>query len=227
MEPLDRAQFILRALKLTAGTFVAAPLLADQLQPLMSQTTIAPQPTTTAFTFAQVKLPYAYDALEPYIDAKTMEIHYTKHHAAYVKNVNDAIAEEGIAAGSETEFLSNISKYSAKARNNAGGAWNHNLYWQVMKPGGGGEPTGKVLDAINGAFGAFDTFKTKFTEAGMKRFGSGWAWLVSSGGKLSIGSTPNQDDPLMDVSELKGTPLLGMDVWEHAYYLKYQNKRDE
>jgi Fe-Mn family superoxide dismutase len=182
---------------------------------------------TTPYTFGQVELPYAYDALEPHIDAKTMELHYTKHHAGYVKKVNAAMAEENITASSAEEFFAKVSSYSTNARNNGGGAYNHNLYWQVMEPNGGGAPTGKLLDAINGAFGSFDTFKKQFTEAGMKRFGSGWAWLVTNNGKLEVGSTPDQDNPLMDVGEFHGTPLLGMDVWEHAYYLKYQNKRDE
>lgn len=175
--------------------------------------------------FSQVALPYAYSALEPYIDAQTMEIHYTKHHTAYIKNVNEAIAAEKISFGSEKEFFSNASKLSAKARNNGGGAWNHNFFWEVMKPGGGGAPSGKVADALNGSFGSLEKFKEAFGQAAATRFGSGWAWLVSDGGKLKIGSTPNQDNPLMDLSELKGTPLLALDVWEHAYYLKYQNKR--
>ncbi|HZY77956.1 MAG TPA: superoxide dismutase [Cyclobacteriaceae bacterium] len=177
-----------------------------------------------ALEFSQVKLPYAYNALEPHIDATTMEIHYTKHHTAYVKNANDAIAAEKITFATEKEFFANASKLSAKARNNGGGVWNHNFFWEVMKPNGG-TPTGKISEAINGAFGSFDKFKEQFGAAATSRFGSGWAWLVNDGGKLKIGSTPNQDNPLMDSSEIKGTPLLGLDVWEHAYYLKYQNKR--
>ncbi len=180
-----------------------------------------------ALQFSQVKLPYALNALEPNIDALTMEIHYGKHHAAYIKNVNEAIAAEKVSFENEHQFFSNISKLSTKARNNGGGAWNHNFFWQVMKPNGGGAPTGKTADAIQGSFGSFEKMKEQFTDAAMKRFGSGWAWLVNDGGKLKIGSTPNQDNPLMDVSELKGTPLLAIDVWEHAYYLKYQNKRAE
>lgn len=181
---------------------------------------------SSALTFSQVALPYAYAALEPSIDAMTMEIHYTKHHAAYIKNVNEAIAADGITAANEKDFFSTASKLSAKARNNGGGAWNHNFFWQVMKPGGGA-PEGKLLDGLNGAFGSVDKFKEQFTQAAMTRFGSGWAWLVNDGGKLKIGSTPNQDNPLMDSSDLKGTPILALDVWEHAYYLKYQNKRNE
>lgn len=183
--------------------------------------------TEKALTFSQVALPYSYAALEPHIDALTMEIHYSRHHAAYVKNVNDAIAEERISYNSEAEFFANISKVSTKARNNGGGAWNHNFFWQVMKPGGGGRPSGKVADALNAAFGSFEKFQEQFNAAAMGRFGSGWAWLIDDNGKLKIGSTPNQDNPLMDVSELRGAPLLALDVWEHAYYLKYQNKRNE
>jgi superoxide dismutase, Fe-Mn family len=179
----------------------------------------------SALTFSQVKLPYAYNALEPHIDAQTMEIHYTKHHTAYIKNVNDAIAAENIIAANEKEFFAMASKLSAKAKNNGGGAWNHNFFWEVMKPNGGGTPSGKVGEAINGAFGSFDKFKEQFSTAGKDRFGSGWAWLVNDNGKLKIGSTANQDNPWMDSSDLKGTPLLALDVWEHAYYLKYQNRR--
>ncbi|MEJ0029396.1 MAG: superoxide dismutase [Bacteroidota bacterium] len=179
----------------------------------------------SALAFSQVKLPYDYKALEPHIDATTMEIHYTKHHTAYIKNVNDAIAADNISYATEKEFFANASKLSAKAKNNGGGAWNHNFFWEVMKPNGGGAPTGKVADAINGTFGSFDKFKDQFSTAGKDRFGSGWAWLVNDNGKLKVGSSANQDNPLMDSSDLKGTPLLALDVWEHAYYLKYQNKR--
>jgi len=172
-------------------------------------------------------LPYAYAALEPHIDALTMEIHYSRHHAAYVKNVNEAIAAEGITYTTPEAFFAHVSQLSARARNNGGGAWNHNFFWQVMKPGGGGRPSGKVAEALDAAFGSFEKFQEQFNAAAMGRFGSGWAWLVNDNGKLKIGSTPNQDNPLMDVSELKGIPLLALDVWEHAYYLKYQNKRNE
>ncbi|MCB0768984.1 MAG: superoxide dismutase [Flavobacteriales bacterium] len=172
-------------------------------------------------------MPYAYTALEPSIDGMTMEIHYTKHHAGYVKKANAAIGDEGVSVANELDLMGDIGKYSATVRNNVGGTWNHNLFWEVMAPGGTGMPDGKVLDALNAGFGSFDKFKEVFAEASMKRFGSGWAWLVEQDGKLAIGSTPNQDNPLMDVSEFKGKPLLALDVWEHAYYLKYQNKRDE
>lgn len=180
-------------------------------------------------SFAQDPLPYGYDALEPSIDARTMEIHYTKHAAAYTKNLNEAAAAENIDTTKPLEdVLKNVSKYSAKVRNNGGGHYNHELFWKLMKKGGEGKPSGKLLAAIEKDFGSFDAFKTKFTDAGKSRFGSGWAWLVVDGNKkLAVGSTPNQDNPLMDLSEFKGYPLLGLDVWEHAYYLKYQNKRPD
>lgn len=172
-------------------------------------------------------LPYSYDALEPFVDTMTMEIHYSKHHKAYVDNLNKAMAEGKINATLD-ELLMNASKYSPIIRNNAGGHWNHSFFWKLMQPEGGGEPDGEIISSINEAFGSFDVFKSRLEEAGLKRFGSGWAWLiVDANKKLSIGSTPNQDNPLMDLSELKGTPILGIDVWEHAYYLKFQNRRGE
>ena len=201
--------------------FVKTSLLTAASSTLLFKNSFA---APSAFQFSQVKLPYDNKALEPYIDATTMDIHYNKHHAAYVKNVNDAIAAESIAYSTEADFFSNASKLSAKARNNSGGVWNHNFFWQVMKPGGS-TPAGKINEAINSAFGSPEKFKDEFTKAAMGRFGSGWAWLVNDNGKLKIGSTPNQDNPMMDLAELKGTPLLALDVWEHAYYLKYQNKR--
>lgn len=182
--------------------------------------------SAASLQFVQSPLPYSSTSLEPYIDGLTMEIHYGKHHTAYIKNVNDAIAAEGISYTTEKEFFTNTSKLSAKARNNGGGAWNHNFFWCIMKPGSSG-PSGALTDALQGSFGSLDKFKEVFTQAAMTRFGSGWAWLVKEGNSLKVGSTPNQDNPLMDISELKGTPLLALDVWEHAYYLKYQNKRNE
>ncbi|MCU0414655.1 MAG: superoxide dismutase [Ignavibacteriaceae bacterium] len=172
-------------------------------------------------------LPYAYDALEPYIDKMTMEIHHTKHHNAYVTNLNKAVEGTEMEGKSLEDLMVNISKYPAAVRNNGGGHWNHSLFWTLMKKGGGGEPTGALADAIKSAFGSFSDFKSQFSNAGATRFGSGWAWLVKQNGKLVIGSTPNQDNPLMDVADIKGTPILGLDVWEHAYYLKYQNRRPE
>ncbi|PRY53753.1 Fe-Mn family superoxide dismutase [Arcticibacter pallidicorallinus] len=173
-------------------------------------------------------LPYASDALEPNIDKATMEIHHGKHHQAYVDNLNKAIAGTEAEGKTIEEILANISSYAPAVRNNGGGHYNHSLFWTVLGPDGGGEPTGELAEAINEAFGSFEDFKKKFAEAGATRFGSGWAWLsISSEGKLQVSSTPNQDNPLMDVAEVKGTPILGLDVWEHAYYLKYQNKRPD
>ncbi|RZK78693.1 MAG: superoxide dismutase [Pedobacter sp.] len=173
-------------------------------------------------------LPYATDALEPHIDKTTMEIHHGKHHQAYVTNLNKALEGKPEATQSIEEIVKNISKFPPAVRNNGGGHYNHSLFWQVIGPNKGGEPKGDLADAINAAFGSFADFKTKFAEAGATRFGSGWAWLsVGADGKLVVSSTPNQDSPLMDVAEVKGTPILGMDVWEHAYYLKYQNRRPD
>ena len=173
-------------------------------------------------------LPYATDALEPHIDKMTMEIHHGKHHQAYVDNLNKAIAGTDAENLSIEDLIKNISKYPVAVRNNAGGHYNHTLYWSIMSPNGGGAPTGDLATAINSTFGSFDDFKKKFAEAGATRFGSGWAWLsIDNTGNLQISSTPNQDNPLMDIAEVKGKPILGMDVWEHAYYLKYQNKRPD
>ena len=236
---MDRKQFLSRSLKATLGTLVAGPVIlqVSGCDPPEASEEKANSDTAAALpplVVAQPPLPYAFDALEPYLDARTMEIHYGKHHAAYVNNLMEAVAEEGITAASEEDFLAHISSFSTKARNNGGGAWNHDFFWRTMGPGKGGRPEGKALDAINASFGSVERFQELFTEAAMKRFGSGWAWLVAKDGKLEVGSTPDQDNPLMDlpagqagVSELRGTPLLGLDVWEHAYYLKYQNKRNE
>lgn len=177
--------------------------------------------------FELPKLSYDYKALEPHIDAMTMEIHYTKHHGAYTNNLNNAIKGTDLENKSIEEILKDISKYPVAVRNNGGGYFNHNLFWDIMSPKGGSEPTGKLLDAINRDFGSFDKFKELFNNAAATRFGSGWAWLVNQNGKLVVSSTPNQDNPLMDVAEIKGTPILGLDVWEHAYYLKYQNRRPD
>jgi len=179
-----------------------------------------------AFTLAP--LPYAFNALEPHIDARTMEIHHGKHHQAYVTNLNNAIAGTAAENMSIEDICKHISKFPAPVRNNGGGHWNHTFFWSIMGPNAGGVPTGALGDAINATFGSFDEFKTKFNAAGVGRFGSGWAWLIkNSAGKLEICSTPNQDNPLMDIAEVKGTPLLGCDVWEHAYYLNYQNRRPD
>ncbi|MBK7107306.1 MAG: superoxide dismutase [Ignavibacteriae bacterium] len=172
-------------------------------------------------------LPYDFNALEPYIDAKTMEIHHGKHHAAYVNNLNTAIAGTEMEGKTLEELLANISKFPAAVRNNGGGHFNHSLFWTIMGKGKGGVPTGKLAEEINSTFGSFESFKETFSKAGATRFGSGWAWLVVSGRKLVVSSTPNQDNPLMDVAEVQGTPILGLDVWEHAYYLHYQNRRPD
>lgn len=178
-------------------------------------------------SFEIPKLNYAFDALEPNIDARTMEIHYTKHHAAYTNNLNNAIKDTDLANKSIEEILKNISKHPMAVRNNGGGFYNHNLFWEIMSPNGGGQPTGDLLSAINRDFGSFEKFKEVFNNAAATRFGSGWAWLVKLADKLVVTSTPNQDNPLMDIAEVKGTPIIGLDVWEHAYYLKYQNRRPE
>lgn len=179
-------------------------------------------------SFTLAPLPYAFNALEPHIDAKTMEIHHGKHHQAYVTNLNNAIAGTDAEKMSIEDICRNISKFGMPVRNNGGGHWNHTFFWSIMGPNGGGAPSGALGDAINATFGSFDEFKTKFNAAGVGRFGSGWAWLIKNdAGKLEICSTPNQDNPLMDIAEVKGTPILGCDVWEHAYYLHYQNRRPD
>jgi Fe-Mn family superoxide dismutase len=177
--------------------------------------------------FELPKLNYAYNALEPHIDARTMEIHHTKHHQAYVTNLNNAIAGTELEKMPLEEILKNVSKHSMAVRNNGGGHWNHTMFWEIMKPNGGGEPTGDLAAAINAAFGSFANFKDEFNKAAATRFGSGWAWLIVHDGKLVVSSTPNQDNPLMDIAEVKGMPILGLDVWEHAYYLHYQNRRPD
>jgi len=175
--------------------------------------------------FELPKLSYAYEALEPNIDARTMEIHHTKHHQAYINNLNAALTGSADEGKSIEQLMANISKQPMAVRNNGGGHYNHSLFWEIMGPNAGGAPTGELADAINQAFGSFDKFKEDFAKAGATRFGSGWAWLVKHDGKLVVTSTPNQDNPLMDVAEIRGTPIFCIDVWEHAYYLKYQNKR--
>ncbi|MBF4515209.1 superoxide dismutase [Flavobacterium sp. ANB] len=179
--------------------------------------------------FELPQLPYAYDALEPHIDARTMEIHHSKHHNAYTTNLNAAIAGTDLEGKTIENILINLDKSNGAVRNNGGGFYNHNLFWTVMSPDGGGLPTGDLLAAIESSFGTFEEFKAKFAKAGATQFGSGWAWLtVQKGGKLEVVGTPNQDNPLMpEVAGNGGTPILGMDVWEHAYYLNYQNRRPD
>src|SRR6267154_2498877 len=207
MTPISRRKFVKDSIKVTAAASLLSPLTLNATS----------SPDASPYLFTQIALPYAFNALEPHIDAMTMEIHYTKHHAAYIKNVNEEIAAGKFFFDSEKDFFANACKLSPKAKNNSGGAWNHNFFWQIMKQNGGGAPGGKISEAINGAFGSLDKFKEEFTKTAMGRFGSGWAWLVSHEGKLKIGNTANQDNPMMDSSEFKGAPIMGIDVWEHAY----------
>ncbi len=201
-------------------------IIAMAGMPLMH--TLGVLPINQEINFQQIPLPYAYNALEPFIDAMTMEIHHTKHAAGYTKNLNDACVVEkvDVKTTSINSLLASISKYSTKMRNNAGGHFNHELFWQSMQPAPASMPTGSLAKAIEKSFGTFADFQKAFSEAAKNRFGSGWAWLIINEKKeLAICSTANQDNPLMDIAEVKGYPLLGLDVWEHAYYLKYQNKR--
>ena len=213
-KPTNRRAFIRTAGMATIGAFA-----------LSKATNVfgAVLENTPAFTLPA--LPYAFNALEPHIDALTMEIHHDRHHKTYVDNLNKAITENKISETSLEKLMRSISTLPISVRNNGGGHYNHSLFWETMKPNGGGLPSGAVAEAITASFSSFESFKTKFTDAAKARFGSGWTWLVMNNGKLEIGSTPNQDNPLMDVCELKGKPLLCLDVWEHAYYLHYQNKR--
>jgi Fe-Mn family superoxide dismutase len=228
-ENTERRKFLKNSLLLTATGLVAPFLLKANKTNLLPTNNEIEMPDGGPFTLPA--LPYEYNALEPHIDAMTMQIHHDKHHAAYVTNLNKAIAENNLGNSileplALDNLIKNISKYPVAIRNNGGGHWNHSFFWKSMKANGGGQPTGKLADAINSTFTSLDNLKTKFNEAGSKRFGSGWAWLyITKDGKLDIGSTPNQDNPLMDISDIKGTPVLALDVWEHAYYLKYQNKR--
>ena len=220
---MERRKFIGHVSK--AGLVIAAGASLNSLTSCSSSKKVSSGPFVT--TKDQLPLPYRYDSLEPVIDAKTMEIHYTKHAAAYATNLKDAVKAEGIDDKvSVEEILGKVSKFSPKVRNNAGGHYNHELFWQSMKANGEGTPSGKLLTDIEAQFNSFANFKSLFTDAAKTRFGSGWAWLYTDPlKKLHIGSSPNQDNPLMDISDIKGIPMLGLDVWEHAYYLKYQNKR--
>lgn len=228
MKTSSRRKFIEDSFKVTVAVAVGGPIILDSASAFAAnQDRDAKANVDSPLKFVQAPLGFSYGALEPNIDALTMEIHYTKHHTAYIKNVNDAIVAEKLNYTTEKEFFDNASKLSAKARNNGGGAWNHNFFWASLKSGTSSGPDGKVKDAITSAFGSVDKFKELFTQAALTRFGSGWAWLVNDNGTLKITSTANQDNPLFDKAEIKGTPLLALDVWEHAYYLKYQNKRNE
>jgi len=217
--PESRRQFLSKTGK--AGIALAT-------MPLISK--LVPEQYLVVSAFKQQPLPYSYAALEPYIDALTMEIHYSKHAATYAKNLVEACAAEKVDTNNSslTDVLKSISTYSTKMRNNAGGHFNHEFFWQTMQPSPSTAPTGALAEAIEKTFGSFANFQKAFGEAAKTRFGSGWAWLlVTKEGRLVVSSTPNQDNPLMDVAEIQGTPLLGLDVWEHAYYLKYQNKRPD
>ncbi len=222
----NRRQFIANTAKASIAAGIGISSASTFLSSCGSTKKIITKPGGTSFI--QQPLPYKYDALENVIDATTMEIHYSKHAAAYAKNATDAAAADGADVTKPVEdVLARISKFSLKMRNNAGGHYNHELFWQCMRPKQtDNKPAGTLLEAIEKTFTSFADFKKQFADAGKTRFGSGWAWLYADADKnLKIGSTPNQDNPLMDVSEIKGTPLLALDVWEHAYYLKYQNKR--
>lgn len=178
-----------------------------------------------AFTLAP--LPYASDALEPYFDKTTMEIHHGRHHNTYVTNLNNAVAGTPNEDKTIEELVAGAGAISPAVRNNGGGHWNHTFFWNILSPNGGGAPVGNLAAAIDAKFGSFDAFKEEFKKAALGRFGSGWAWLIKTGDGVAITSTPNQDNPLMDIADVKGTPIIGLDVWEHAYYLKYQNKRPD
>ena len=221
MAPLNsRRKFILQSSKAGLGLYIGSSLLSSYKKIDRPGAPIG---------FQQYPLPYSYSALNDAVDATTMEIHYTKHAAAYATNLQAAAKKEGIDTGRPVEdVLRSVSKYSAAVRNNGGGHYNHELFWKSMAPNASPMPTGKLADAINSSFGSFETFKTQFSDSAKGRFGSGWAWLfLDNDKKLRIGSTPNQDNPLMDISEIKGFPVLGLDVWEHDYYLRYQNRRAE
>src|SRR5690554_3904804 len=222
----SRRSFLRQGTKLTAALGIGSTAMGSAFLSACS----SPQQSSSAAIstgFSQSDLPYDYGALEPHIDAMTMEIHYTRHAAGYANNLSDAAAEENVDMEKPLEeVLMNISKYSTKMRNNGGGHFNHELFWNIMSPDGGGSPEGDLAAAINASFGNFEDFAAQFETAAATRFGSGWAWLVvDASNQLAIGSTPNQDNPLMDIAEFKGIPLLGIDVWEHAYYLNYQNER--
>ncbi len=219
---MDKRTFLKTAFTGAAG-IIAHPFMSKA----NSWSTVTSENRSGQENFEQAPLPYDYDALEPHIDAKTMEIHYNRHHAGYVNNLNNALKDR--QHGSLESIMKSMSSYPVSVRNNGGGHYNHDLFWEIMSPNGGGQPRGDLLSAINRGFGSFEQFRERFSNAASTRFGSGWAWLVVKNGDLIVTSTPNQDNPLMDVvpQEERGTPILGIDVWEHAYYLKYQNRRGD
>ncbi|HEX6334426.1 MAG TPA: superoxide dismutase [Flavisolibacter sp.] len=225
MTPMQtRRNFLLDTTKAGLGLWVGSTILSA-CSSQKKAASVSGSRFSTSFT--QQPLPYGYNALGDAIDGTTMEIHYTRHAGAYASNLQDAARAEGVDMNKPLEdALSRVSRYSAKFRNNGGGHYNHEMFWKCMSPSGAEVPSGQIATALTDAFGSFETFRTQFTDAAMSRFGSGWAWLIVDGDrKLRITSTPNQDNPLMDVAEMKGFPVLGLDVWEHAYYLRYQNKR--
>jgi Fe-Mn family superoxide dismutase len=224
---MNKREFLKKSAILGAGAIVA-PTVASSCMNSSGAGTATASLTATDSTgkFVQPALGYAFDALEPYIEAMTMELHYGKHHAGYTQKFNAALEHEDLHPTDINKLFATVSSYGAGVRNNGGGYFNHNLYWKFMSPDGGGEPTGDLAGAINGEFGSFAQFKDLFSATAGSQFGSGWGWLIlDKEGKLQVTSTPNQDNPLMDVAEVQGTPLLNIDVWEHAYYLKYQNMR--
>ncbi len=214
---MDKRKFIKTSITLGTGLITAPAFAGGNI--LNNKADISLQ------GFQQIKLPYSYDSLEPHIDATTMELHYSRHHAGYTANFNKAAAEENILNKSVEDIFANVSKFSASIRNNGGGFYNHNLFWQCIRPGGKSLSSGVFKKKLESAFGSFDSFKSQFSQKAASVFGSGWAWLIERNGQLFITSTPNQDNPLMDIAPEKGNPLLALDVWEHAYYLKYQNRR--
>ena len=231
MATTNRRKFLRTTLGFSAATAASTALGVNPMNMLAgctSPTSSEQGGSDEALIFMQEPLGFEYNALEPNIDARTMEIHYTKHHTGYIDKVNAAIKDEGLTYATPEELFANISNLSDAVRNNGGGAWNHSFFWKSLRaPVADNAPTGALLDAINGSFGSFDEFKQQFAAAGAGQFGSGWAWLVNDNGTLKVGGTPNQDNPLMDDVDLSGKPLLGLDVWEHAYYLHYQNRRPE
>ena len=218
---MNKREFLKKGLLAGMGAYVVPSTLRNNV---FAGTLTSP---LLSGEFLQVPLPYAFNALEPHIDAMTMEIHYGKHHATYTKKLNDSVKEEKLEGISIEDLFSNIDKYPASIRNNGGGYYNHNLFWQTLSPRGGGEPSGKLLKEIERNFESFGAFKEIFSKAASSVFGSGWTWLIRQDGALKIVSTSNQDNPLMSISKEKGSPLMCLDVWEHAYYLKYQNKRTD
>lgn len=227
---MKKREFIKTSMVLGAGALLAGPAVSSCANTNGKEkgTLVASLIPSGAEGFEQKELPYGFDALEPYIDTQTMELHFGKHHAGYTRKFSAALEQEGVASTDIKEIFSNVSQYGAGVRNNGGGYYNHSLFWNFMSPDGGGEPTGDLLAAIEEAFGSFSAFKELFSEAAATQFGSGWAWLIiDEEGNLQVTNSPNQDNPLMDIAEVKGTPLLNLDVWEHAYYLNYQNRRTE